>query len=376
MCGTPQPYTFHAFEFSVGEDLSCSSAGQCVAALGDFVVVSTTAGVRAWRITNATDPQPVGVEQPPFAVLRMAASGDRVLLVGPKAQGKLSIAWIDLPQVPLVSTLDTTAVAVSFDGVVDAVFPAAAGEFFLVKNNAAELFPTAVLAPPVANNSTVTQHPSTGVPAASTVVASSGTRLVTYRTDTTIQFAPHLSIESAAGTATAQNEGEVSLLPETGEVATSLGAHRFSTGRDGSLLWTTNSITRAEAGTPQAETVSFFWPLAGTEMTFNGSRRATLETYVPPQGVNSNLSGSSALIDDQTALVTVADPANVGNTAVRLVTRAGDALTVDPAKRWVLSFAPSQLAVVAGDRFGFVLTPATVLPASAPMVHVFDPACN
>ncbi len=375
-CSAPAAYSFHAHEFSVGDGLVCGDPRHCVAALGDFVVAATSGGVRAWRVLSARDPQSVAVDQPPFAVLRIAVSGDRLLLLGPTAGGKLSLAWIDRPTTPLVSTLAATSVAVSFTGTIDHVFPAAGDGFFLVKHNEAEAFPTALIQLPLTSTSTVTQVQSPGITAGSVIVGASGTKLLAFRVETGAgTFNPMFSFENDAGTVSAQNGGE-SPLAVTDEVPPALGAHQFMPAPGGALLWTTNRVVRIDVDNAESQDVRFLLPLAEGETALSATRSVALENYVPAQGINANLAGPAAQIDTETFLVTAADPSNVAQTAVRLVKRAGDTLTLDTSKRWVLSVAPTAIAAFAGPRFGFVLVPAAPLLATQPSVHVFDPACN
>ena len=324
-CGSDTTIGFHAGAWTIGESLGCSgSAERCLAAMGDFVFVGTAdGGLVGFRVTNPLAPEPITIENPPFAITALVSNQTRVLLIGPVVGGKLSIAWIDLPTDPMVQRLAPAAAAVNFAGSIGTAYPAAQDGFFLVKNNASEFYPAALLTLPTSAAS-ITQYPSTGIASGAAVVAASGSRLVTYRTEALRNtLAPSFSFENGAGTQNAQNAGEKSLLAQAGEAPADLGAHVFTSGYDGTVLWSTNMLKRPEAGGVFANTVALRWLLVGGTDDFNGTRTIAVESY-PDYGIDERRAGPSALIGPQIALVTVADPANVAQTSVRGVVLQGD----------------------------------------------------
>lgn len=372
-CGAAQTLAFHAGSFNVGQDLGCGgSVTRCFAAFGDYVLVGTAdGGLLGWRVTDPLAPKPIAVDSPPFAITELVQSEHRVLLIGPIASGKLSIAWIDLPSDPALTTLTNRAVALTFTGAIDIALPAAGDAFFLVKYFAAEFYPAALLALPATG--TIAQYPSTGIAAGATIVASSGSRLVSFRVDGSSGApVPVFSLENDAGTPNAQNAGELPLTA-AGEASTSLAAHAFTSGYEGSVLWSTNRIKRYDGGQAAADAVVFRWPILGATGALGATRSVVVESY-GDYGIDEPRAGPSGLVDTSAAVVTAADPANIAQTAVRSVTRSGDTLTLG-AGRHVLPFAPTAIGVAAGRRYGYLLTPSTTTPSDA-MVHVFAPACG
>jgi len=366
---------FHAGAWTIGQSLGCSgSAQRCLAAMGDYVFVGTSdGGLLGFRVTNPLAPEAIAVENPPFAITALVSNQSRILLIGPVLGGKLSIAWLDLPSDPLIKSLKPAAAAVNFTGGIGAAYPAAQDGFFLVKSSASEFYPTALLTLPTSAAS-LTQYPSTGIASGAAAVASSGARLVTYRTDAQRStLSPNFSFENGAGTMNAQNGGERSLLGEAGEAPSDLAAHTFTSGYDGTLLWSTNRLRRAEAGGVVSDAVVLRWPLINGTSDFNGARAVAVESY-SDFGIDEHRAGPSALIDPQTALVTAADPANVGQTSVRAVSRSADTLR-QLGGRHVLPLQIGQIGVSAGRRYGYVLTPATSTPPDV-MLHVYAPSCG
>jgi hypothetical protein len=377
-CGTPAPVAFRAGGVTLDQGIGCNgNPTACLAAMGDYALVGTAdGGLLAFRVTNPSAPEEVTVEAPPFAITRLISTANRVLVVGPIAGGKLSLAWIDLPIDARAEMLSSQSIAVTFSSVFHEAYAAEAGAFFLVKEEPAEFFPAAHLKPPLAANQTVSLLPSSGIPAGESMVGASGTRLVAFRVDPSSgSWAPQFSLETNAGTSAAQNTGEQSVLEEAGEVPQADKTHFFACGSDGSLLWTTNRIVRPDGGAG-SDAVVFRWPLVGSETTFSGARQVVVESY-PTQPADAILGGPSALVAPSTALVTAADPANMVQTSVRAVTRQADILTLK-ASRHVLPFTTTAIGVAAGSRFAYVLTPSTRAPPEAPdaALHVFAPLCG
>ncbi|MCA9627625.1 MAG: hypothetical protein KC766_08170 [Myxococcales bacterium] len=368
-------YGFQAHQFSLGDEVGCNGNAQfCIATLDNLLFVGTaTKGILAWDMTNPVAPQELTVEQPPFAVTRIAATSGRVLLEGPIAGGRLSLGWIDRPA-PKSTSVTTHTAGVGFSRSISAVYPSSDHGFFLVLNNSGEFYPAARLLPPLMNTDTITMQTSAGIPSGARVIGASGTRLITFRTETsTGNFEPYFSFERSAGTPQAQNDGEVNLYGQTGEVPTSSGAHNFASGNDGSLAWSTNIVIRNDAGSPVTTGVTFRWPLVDSSATsLDGSQRVDLETY-PEQPYNSGLGGPIAMLNSTTALVTAADPANMNQTAVHIVTR-GSTLMLDPS-RFVIPYSTNQIGVAGGLRFGYVLAPPVSTGTNA-TIYVFAPGCS
>lgn len=368
-------YGFQAQQFSIGDAIGCGgNAGFCIAAFENLLFVGTNAqGLKAWDMTDPTTPRSIQVEQPPFAISRLTSTGSRVVVQGPTSGGKLSLAWYDRPASPKTETLDVKAAGVNFASAISATYPGADRSVFLVLNNASEFYPAARVTPPLTSSDTVTLL-SSSTAAGARVIGSSGTRLVTFRTETgTGSFEPYFSFVRSAGTPQAQSDPEVNLHGATGEVATSSGAHQFASGHDGSLLWSTNILIRDIDNTALATGVTLRWPLIDADSSsFDGAPRVDLEVY-PAQPYNTVLAGPVAWLNSTTAIATAANPANTNQTAVRMVKRNGAQLSLDPG-RFVLPFSTGQLGVVGGLRFGYVLAESGLL--SGATVYVFAPGCN
>ncbi len=374
---TAASYGFQAQQFSIGDAIGCGgNAGYCIAAFENLLFVGTNAhGLKAWDMTEPTSPRPMQVEQPPFAITRLTSTGARVVVQGPTSGGKLSLAWYDRPASPKVDTLPVQAAGVNFASAISSIFSSADRSVFLVLNNAAEFYPAARVTPPLTSSDTITLFTSSGIATGARVIGASGTRLVTFRPETsTGRYEPYFSFERSAGTAQAQNDNEVNLYAATGEVPISTSAHQFASGHDGSLLWSTNVVTRDVDDIPHATGVTLRWPVADAAATaFDGAPRVDLEIYPDKPSYNSVLAGPLAWLNASTAIATAANPANLSQTAVRMVTRSGATLTLDPG-RFVVPFSPGQLGVEGGTRFGYVLADSG--QSSGATVYVFAPGCD
>ncbi len=373
-CEASATYSFRAHQLNVGEDLASSPANS-IAASGDFVYVATKTGLRAWRVTDPTNPSSVTVQQPPFAISRLIGSDTGVLILGPISAGKVSLAWLEHPLSRPDAIIDTTAVALNFTSSISAGYPSAPGGFFLVRNNAGEFYPAARLVPPLQPNSALTYHASAGIPANSAVIASSGTRLVTFRLDSTSGM-PHpvFSIEDSAGTPSAQNSGEQDLFGSTGEASTG-SSHRFLSAPDGRLFWASNTIQR-EMDAPVTKSITVRIPLEPGGSMFDATRSVQLESYASVSP-SAQLAGPMAAVGTERVLVTAADPSNTSNSAVRSVKFDSASMTLEP-ERFVIPFTASSLGAAGGTTFGYLLSPSTATPPSTPnaTIHIFAPTCS
>lgn len=374
-CSEASALSFKAYQLAVGADIGCGgNAQRCIATAGDYVFVGTAgAGVRAWHVTTPLSPVPVNLEQPPFVVNRLISNGTRVLVVGTPAAGSLSLAWIDVPSDGIPTDLSSQGVLVNYSAGFSQAYPADADDFFLVHNDAGNYFPSVHLDLPIGNGENVTLHPASGIPAGETIVGSSGSRLVGYRTDTSgSTWVPTFSLESNAGTPSAQNGGEQQLGIEA---PTSVGAHRFVSTHDGTLLWSTNRIVR-EDGSVFADAVVFRVPLVGAGTSFSATPEVVLETY-SAYGTEAARAGISAMIDPSTFIATAAYPADTGQSTVRGVTKSGSDLVLAGGPD-VIPFATGSLGVEATRRFGFVLTPSTTVAPDPPntALRIYAPGCG
>lgn len=370
-CKAPEAFTFRAGTVTLPDAVGCSGVpGRCVAAMDDYVFVGTTSGLNAWRVLSPLAPEPVNVQSPSFAITRMVAIDNRLFILGPASAGKLSIAWIDVPSDPLATDLTINSAGVNFSDTYAAAYPAAQDRMFLVQNDT--LFPAAYLPHPLTSQTTVTLYPSAGLVSGASVVAASGARLLAYLVDTSLGvYEPQLGFITAAGTSSAQAGA---LQAQTFEAPNSLSAHHFTSGYDGSVLWTTNRIEGA-AGSQETTGVVLRWPVIGSSGSIDAGAEVVLASF-NPTGVNAALAGPSAVITPTLALATVAYPPDPQQTLVRSVSRSGSTLTLgSETPPPVLPFPPSQIGVAANRRYGFVLTPPSQSPTTATTLHIFAPGC-
>lgn len=387
-CTPPQPYGFSPGVIGVGQNLGCNNiASRCIAAMGDYVFVGTTSGLKAWQVTNPQAPVSIPVNpQPPFGTTidRLVSNGKRVLVLLSNATGgnTLSVVWIDLPTNANPTTIPTTGAALQFQDSYSWSYPADGDNFFLVKNDPTNSYPSARLEPPLKDGDSVALSPCGGLPTGANIVGASGTRLIQFRIDSsTGPFKPIFGFENAGGTQNSQYGGDADLSADTGNVPTDIGAHRFASTYNGGLLWATNEIVTVDAGIQQADAVVVRWPLLNSaDTTFNGKRSVVIQQY-PLYSYNTLYAGPMAQIDANTALVTAALPSNTNQTLVRVVKRNGDTLSVTPALSSAGYQVPASLGSIglaAGRRFAYLLVPNQAPSGSTPdtAIKIFDPECT
>jgi hypothetical protein len=373
-CTTPSSYGFKATAVELDTDIGCSgNASRCVAAFADLVFVATSDGtLHAWRTTNPATPQELTVQSPTFPIAWMLASETRLLILSSVASGNLQVAWIDAPSDPKATSLSLSSAGVNFPGTVSAAYPSGADGFLLVDNDAQSFYPAAQVTPPVQNTATITQYPSTGLASGASIIASSGSRLLSYRVDTSnTPSVPNLAFVTGAGTSNAQTGNEAQL---SFEAPTSLGAHYFWSAYDGSVLWTTNKVYQGDAGGAYSDTLVFRWLVSGATGGVDGSLEVDIASYSEASW-NTSRRGPCAMIDPGTALVTAAYPADTSQTLVRSVLKSGSSLSLGSATA-VLPFSTGSIGIAANRKVGFILTPSSTTPLLKTTLHVFAPACG
>ena len=355
-CATATSYGFGASSFALPADVGCNgSAARCIAALDNFVFVSTSDGqLLGYRTDDPASPTPITVAQPTFTVNRLVAAEGRLLALSTAANGTMSLAWFDVPADPLATQVTATNVTVSIAQNPSQVHPASGNGFFLTTGTAATGFPTALITPPISGaGATLTLYPNQGLDVTASVVASSGARLVAFRVDTSGPAPkPVFSLLASAGTSNAQAGTE---QPLALEVPAALGAHAFASGYDGSVLWLTNRVFHDDAGTALTNAVVLRWPLAGTGDSFDGSLEVDVATY-PDTDAGTALRGPMALIDANTAIVSATNASNPTQTVVRAVTKSGGSLSLAPGSA-LLAATVGQVGMAANRKYGFALVP-------------------
>jgi len=259
VCSDALPYGFLATQYDVRNVTSgCGPKPEsCVAAAYPFVFIGTQTDIVAVRGDDLAGKTAVNVPVTglTFKPQQVIGSGRRVwvlgAVVGSVPPYQLPIASIDVPSDPTVTEIhaQTTVLGYSFPSAVG--FPAANGGLFVVYDDATQGMPTALLAPPIADGttlglasaadagpidggaptvrSTTNMIRTSGVPAGATVAASSGSRIVLYRYPSTF------NLVAAAGTPMASVQGDLALnAPLTslyGATTTS-----FTQGPDGTVI--------------------------------------------------------------------------------------------------------------------------------------------
>src|SRR5579859_5315689 len=238
-CSVPTSYGFEATKFTVGYGGVGAGVRYSIAAAWPFVFVLTTNGVVAYDVVDPSDASPplVAVHGVPFLPIAVVAVGRRVYFVrGTEGTGpsyREAVAWLDVPQNPLLTTLTAQSAFVTTpaDGV-DAVLTNGVDGLFVAY--AGNLEPTAKLVPPIDDTTVLKPVANAGLASGASLWASSGSRLLAYRYDPGSNN-PFLAIVNAAATPGAQTTTEVQ-LDAYGPLA---DQRFFATGDDGSVLWST-----------------------------------------------------------------------------------------------------------------------------------------
>jgi hypothetical protein len=341
----------------------------CLAAFEDYAFVGTDdGGLHAWRITDPTNPVKLTIEAPIFSITRMVASEGRLLLLSAPQAGKLQLAWVDLPNDPLAQTLTISSAGVNLATGIASAFPATYGGFLLVD---ASPYSTALVEPPVANNSTLSTS-DTPLSNGNLVAATHTSLLGVFVDSSVIPFPTSLTSYDEAGSSTV-SAGATKVMAF--EAPVSLAAHQFTSTRDGSVLWTTNRVDRDEAGTATTSALVLRWLFAENATTIPDSPpEVEIATYssADPDTVRA---GPAALIDSTNALTTMTNPSDSASTLVRAVKRANETLTLHSGSV-ILPFEPTAIGVAATRKFGLVLTPTVTFPAQDVTIHIFAPSCG
>jgi hypothetical protein len=373
-CSVPTTYGFEATQFSVQQGGVGTSVQQAVAAAWPFLFVITTNGVVGFNVVDPTNTQPpaVGVHGIPFIPGATLAVGRRVYFfedtVGSGPTYRQAIAWIDVPQDPLVTdfvagsafvgTTDKGTVAITTNGI-DGAF---------ISYSSGSLYPTADFHPPLSDTTVLSTFSNAGLPSGASIGASSGSRLVTYRYDGAANL-PNFALVNGAGTASAQTTTEQA-VSGNGEVANQT---YLRTGDDGSLLWMSAVLDLDDAGASQGiGSARLTWLLpTGTSANFDTTLGADLETYSPPTG--AQVVAQPGWIDANTALgLAAASTSSTDSTSVQVVTK--NPPSVSAASRTLISVAPANVGVATSNGFGYVLAQDDAKNLSC-SVYIFAPSC-
>jgi hypothetical protein len=380
-CSAPSTYGFHAgtFHVSLG-NIGCGGGGpgarRCFAAVYPFVFVGTTNGVVAYPVEDPTNTAPTSIPVAglPFFPSFIVSSGTTVYFVGAVAgtgpDYKIPIATLDVPTDPTISEMSASTV---FDTLqvtsVEIVVPDATGGIYLVHADAPNSYPSARIAAPLKDLDSLSFQQNAGFPANSAVAAASGTRLVTFRQDNGYPADSYFSIETGAATSGAQNLGEQDTIPTMGQ---SQAPDYLAQSPTGGILWSAAAVTIPDGGAGQTVSARLAWVLDDDNATkFDATTHVDVSTY-NIVGLGADLPGPVAWLDDNTAIVISAPPANTAQALVQIASRNGTPAVV-ANRSFQLAFHPSQLAVAGSNGFGYVLTPDQTAGAN---VHVFGTTCD
>jgi len=381
-CSVPASFGFHASSFKVTQGgVGCgNNPSRCFAAAYPFVFVGTTNGVVAFQVGDPTNssPQVVPVTGLPFLPTRIVHSGRRVWffgnVVGSGPTYHVAVAWLDVPQDPFVTSFAATTAFVSYpQSRLPEVFPTTNNAVFLVHADAIAAWPAVLLNAPVQDSSSITLAPSPGISNGASVVGASGARLVTYHwSDAMSGYMAAFSLETAAGTTNAQNDGEMT----ASAMGTVYPQGYFAFGPDGSVLWSAPATSVPDGGPFNEIAARMTWLVKDDKAKmFSETDKVDVETYAPPVGYGTPVAGPMAWLDANTALVLAAakqDPAK--QSVVQVASRQMLPASLLPGRRYVLPVDIGHSGAAGSGAYGYVLASDDMMNQSA-TVHVFAPAC-
>jgi hypothetical protein len=373
-CSAPSPYGFEATRFAVRYGGVGGTLPGSIAAAWPFIFVVTTNGVVAYNVADPTSASPplVPVHGVPFLPLSAVAVGRRVYFVrGTEGGGptyRQAVAWVDVPQNPLLTELAATSAFVGTPGQGGVLGALSNGEDGVFVVYGARLEPTANLHPPIDDSTVLAPFANAGLADGASVLASSGTRLIAHRYDPA-SWTPNLAIVNGAATPAAQATSEQPIAAY-GPLADQV---LLATGGDGSVIWATAVYEVDDAGMPGGiAKARLAWILgSGTAANFDPSGYVDLETYAPATA--ARVIGPPVWIDANTALgLAAAGSTSTDSTSVQIVTRAPPAVVA--GTRRLLSIAPGSVGVAASGGFAYVLSQDD--PANQTCsVTIFAPSC-
>jgi hypothetical protein len=380
-CSIPTTYGFEATRFSVSSGGVGAGIRFSLAAAWPFVFVITTNGVVVYNVVDPTssDPSMVPLNGVPFIPIAVMALGRRVYFInGTQGQGptfRQAVAWVDVPQDPLVGSLDAVSafVGTTAQSVSTVLTNGTDGAFLVYSSGMAS--PTANVHPPLDDSTTLNAFPNAGMASGAQIIASSGARLVTYRYDGSAQL-QNFALINGPATASAQATSEE--VPASTADPTGYGPlanqQALATGGDGSLLWTAGVLDLNDAGSSDGVGIArLTWVLAdGNAANFDTTNHLDLETYSPPTG--SNVVGPPLWLDANTALgLAAASTTSTDSTSVQVVTKTPP--TVQSATRTLISVAPGSVGAAASGGFAYLLAQDDPKNQSC-SVYIFAPACG
>jgi hypothetical protein len=374
-CSVPTTYGFEATHFGVSYGGVGASVRYSIAAAWPYLFVVTTNGVVAYNVVDPSNSSPplVPVHGVAFIPIAAIAVGRRVYFVsnteGNGPTYREAIAWVDVPQNPLLNDLYASSafVGTTETSVANVLSNGVDGMFIVYSSG--KQYPTANVHPPLDESTTLSPFPNAGLATNAGIFAASGSRLVAYRYDGPSSN-PYLALVNGAATANAQTTSEQGISAYGPQSQQTI----MGTGQDGTVLWTTAVDGVNDAGGPAGiESARLTWLLAsGTAANFDTTAHVDLQTYSPTTG--ANVVGPPLWIDANTALgLAAASSGSTDSTSVQLVTKSPPAVVA--STRTLLSIDPGSVGVAASGGFGYVLAQDDSNNKSC-SVYIFAPACG
>jgi hypothetical protein len=381
-CTLPASYGFAppSFQVTVG-GVGGYGPQHSIAAAWPFVFVITTNGVSAYNVVDPTNTTPpvVPVQDLPFIPAVAIAVGRRVYFAsGTQGSGpttyRQAIAWVDVPQNPLLTSLQATSAFVSTpDTPLVNVFSNDVNGLFFLYGGAA-LVPTANAQPPLDDTTMLTPFPNTGLPNGAGIVASTGGRLLTYRFDFDTPPGPfplpHFAFINKAGSSSATTTPEVS-LSAFGALDGQTG---FATGGDGSVLWETAVYDELDSGGNDGiARARLSWLVDSvTAANFDTTSYVDLVTYSPPAG--GQVVGQPGWLDANTAITFAALSSIQANTTLVQIAHKTPA-SIDPVRSTQLGVSPGSIGVATSNGFAYALLQNDPTNRSC-TVQILAPSCG
>lgn len=411
-CESPSSYGFRTATYGVsGVTSGCGpNPDECVAAMYPFLFLGTNDSVVALRVDDlvaksATKMSLNGVDVKPN---QLVASGRRVWVVG-APQGtappyRLPLAAIDVPSDPLAPAIVATTSFVTYPFPTAVAFAAPNGGLFVTFNDPAQGLPTMIVDVPVARDGVATianavdagidaapydagpgapaytMFRAANVPGGAIAVASSGSRLVTYRGGV-------VTIVERPGTATAASQGDQGIQPGFAPLL----APKFSQGPDGVVA--VAAPLMANNAFPDCDCIT----VARSQWILGNAIASNIDVNVffhaegyrnPPltPGVCYSCAGYFATpslvtwIDARSILSAAASSGDRERTRVSLLTRDpfsspnNRRINTRPTDVPKGSFASDRIALASSNGFGYLVLADG--QGNGTTVSIFDPRCD
>jgi hypothetical protein len=378
-CTLPATYNFAPTSFTVQYGGVVPQGPQVsIAAAWPFVFVITNNGVVAYNVFDPTNPTPplVLVDNIPFIPVAAVAVGRRIYFVNGSQGGgpayREAIAWVDVPQNPFLTSFRATTAYVSTPNtsLVGALTNGLDGMFLLYGDGQHE--PSVNAHPPFTDSTALTPFPCIGLPNGAGIVASTGTRLLAYRYDGSLQI-PNFSLVNQAGTASVQT-GTEEPFNAWDKVD---NQYYFTTGADGSVLWQAAVLDVLDSGaTDGIASARLAWVVdSATAANFDSTDYIDLADYSPL--ASGQVVGQPAWVDATTALgFVVPSSTNTTNTLVQIVKKGVTKLSVVPGvnAQVQLGYPPGSIGVAASNGLAYALQQSDPKNQTA-QVQILAPAC-